>query len=318
MINIRSAILLLMFSLAATSSAAPAGPRPRPDVERIWPVSASADPDLPQSSTFGPRLKASENYRYDWHRGIDIPTPLGAPVVAISDGVVRLAGDYPFYSDSLIVQVGHLGEVGEPDYYANYLHLTGIEVSEDDPVVQGQVLGYSGAPDSGFPHLHFEIREGGAYQKNCVHPWRYLPHDNSAGQSILIEKVNLGAPLQPIVKLFITAPPNKLDVNRVELRLFDLAQSWPGELIDSQVFDMEEWTFSTDEPELLDEPDLFGILVEPEAFNSESETWQLSLTFHDLIGAEHLRIVATVTDTEGNSVNDTWVHRPHHVELAPR
>lgn len=42
----------------------------------IWPLSGNSTPDLPQSSPFGPRLKASEAFRYDFHRGLDLPVIL--------------------------------------------------------------------------------------------------------------------------------------------------------------------------------------------------------------------------------------------------
>ncbi len=42
--------------------------------------------------------------RYDFHRGIDIPTPEGTPVYAIANASVRIAGSDPHYSD-LLVQV---------------------------------------------------------------------------------------------------------------------------------------------------------------------------------------------------------------------
>ena len=62
--------------------------------------------DLPLASPFGPRPLASENDRYDFHRGIDIATDEGTPVFAIADGVVKIAGDHSSYSDPL-VQIRH-------------------------------------------------------------------------------------------------------------------------------------------------------------------------------------------------------------------
>ena len=41
-------------------------------------------------------------YRYDFHRGVDIPIPIGTPLVAIDDGTVRIAGSHPAYSDEVV------------------------------------------------------------------------------------------------------------------------------------------------------------------------------------------------------------------------
>ena len=40
--------------------------------------------------------------RYDFHRGVDIPTDDGTPLHAIDDGVVKLAGYHRDYSDGVI------------------------------------------------------------------------------------------------------------------------------------------------------------------------------------------------------------------------
>ena len=40
--------------------------------------------------------------RYDFHRGVDIPTPEGTPVYAIDGGKVRIAGTHPSYTDKLV------------------------------------------------------------------------------------------------------------------------------------------------------------------------------------------------------------------------
>ncbi|WP_372877947.1 M23 family metallopeptidase, partial [Pseudomonas sp.] len=50
---------------------------------------SAAHADFPIASTFGPRQLPSDNYRYDFHRGLDIGTATGTPIFAITDGVVR-------------------------------------------------------------------------------------------------------------------------------------------------------------------------------------------------------------------------------------
>ena len=40
--------------------------------------------------------------RYDFHRGVDIPIPIGTPLVAIDDGTVRIAGSHSAYGDGVV------------------------------------------------------------------------------------------------------------------------------------------------------------------------------------------------------------------------
>ena len=39
---------------------------------------------------------------YDFHRGVDIPTPLYSNVYAIADGTVRIAGSHEEYMDGIV------------------------------------------------------------------------------------------------------------------------------------------------------------------------------------------------------------------------
>ena len=85
--------------------------------------------DGPIASTFGPRLLGSQTYRFDFHRGIDIATPIGTPIFAFADGIVRIAGPSPSYRDPL-VQLRHYRQGftscdnGASCYYTNYMHLS--------------------------------------------------------------------------------------------------------------------------------------------------------------------------------------------------
>ena len=132
------------------------------------------------SSPFGPRLLFSQSLRYDFHRGVDVPVPLGTPMYAVDDGVVYRAGLYPgLYTDG-VIQVRHSGwDSDNPtvDHYATYLHCNETwVVKADDVVTKGQLVGYSGASKSGYAHLHFEIRRDGRNQQDCVNPWAWLPY----------------------------------------------------------------------------------------------------------------------------------------------
>ena len=142
--------------------------------------------DAPLSSTFGPRPLYSENYRYDFHRGLDIAAPIGTPFFAISDGRVEIAGEHPSYSDPL-VKLRHYRPGNErclPDgcYYSLYLHVHDWLVSDGQTVSKGQLLGHTGASSSGFEHLHFEIRNApgydpySAWSRDAIQPLRLLPY----------------------------------------------------------------------------------------------------------------------------------------------
>ncbi|MFB6375282.1 MAG: M23 family metallopeptidase, partial [Bradymonadaceae bacterium] len=136
-----------------------------------------------------PRIKVSED-RYDFHRGLDLPAEENAAIYAVADGTARLAGEDEEYSDP-VVQIAHQPDQGEV-YYSNYLHISSWSVEAGQTVEQGDKIGEVGRSASGFPHLHFEIREGGFYRHHCAHPLSYLPYEQTDPPAIDRVRVDWG------------------------------------------------------------------------------------------------------------------------------
>jgi hypothetical protein len=150
----------------------------------VWPLSKSPEPDE-MNTSFGPRIDAD---RWDFHDGIDLPAPVGAPVHAMADGVVYRAGPADkmgtgrgFGSTHVILQVVDPVD-GKNDLFLVYLHLDSIaeDVIPGAQVNQGDLIGAVGQEDATYPHLHFEFRKGEPEQAHSVHPLNYLPYLNTA------------------------------------------------------------------------------------------------------------------------------------------
>ncbi len=215
--------------------------------------------DLPLESTYGPRELTSENSRYDFHRGIDIPTPIGTPVFAIADGEVIIAGNHSGYSDPL-VQLRHFRPglascSGVGCYHSNYMHLSGWAVAADDVISKGDLIGYTGESASGFDHLHFELRDAPAddvfsrWQRDTVHTLFVLPYQDATSPTVTLGPVDQSDPLAPVVEITVTA--QRVDINRAELYVYDdatLHVTQPGNTPDTRGynvypswFDMDVW-----------------------------------------------------------------------------
>lgn len=121
-------------------------------------------PDMPPvkgvvSSFFGGR-----RWRGRIHGGLDIAAPRGTPVRAPADGVVVVAGAYPYYGR--VIFVDHGG-----GFSTRYGHLSAADVKVGDRVERGDVIGRVGATGLATgSHLHYEVRINGV----PVDPYNYL------------------------------------------------------------------------------------------------------------------------------------------------
>ena len=123
----------------------------------IWPVYG------PISEYYGAPRGAGT-----YHAGLDIDQTFnyGGPVAAAAPGQVVLATTDGYGYGSYVV-IRH-----DNGYETLYAHLSAIYVSQGQYVSQGEIIGAIGS--TGYatgPHLHFEVRVGGA----TVDPLNYLP-----------------------------------------------------------------------------------------------------------------------------------------------
>ncbi len=137
------------------------------DSDFVWPVTKNYitatfhDPDYPYRNIIGE------------HSAIDIRASQGTTLRATASGYVAKVKFNGSRSYAYIMIIHGDG------YSSVYGHVSKVLVSEDDYVLQGQVIGASGGmpgtPGAGYfttgPHLHFEIRKNGI----PVNPLDYLP-----------------------------------------------------------------------------------------------------------------------------------------------
>jgi murein DD-endopeptidase MepM/ murein hydrolase activator NlpD len=104
----------------------------------------------------------------EFHTGVDISAPKGTSVRVTADGVVTHSEWDGGYGKLVIVDHGG----GIQTYYA---HLSRFKVLPGQEIRRGEVVGEVGATGRvTAPHLHYEVRIGGA----PVNPYRYLVKGN--------------------------------------------------------------------------------------------------------------------------------------------
>jgi murein DD-endopeptidase MepM/ murein hydrolase activator NlpD len=149
------------FAAAAPEEASPAGsfspPPPAASVAVsgfMWPLAGYI------SDYFGTPRGAGT-----YHSGIDIVAPSGTPIAAAAGGQVVLVSAGGGYGNYVVIR-------HDSGYETLYAHLSQVYVGHGQWVAQGEAVGAEGATGwATGPHLHFEVRVGGA----TVDPLAYLP-----------------------------------------------------------------------------------------------------------------------------------------------
>ena len=86
------------------------------------------------------------------HTGLDFAAPIGTPIYATADGIVRDASfDAGGYGNHVIINHGY-------GYQTLYGHMIRIKAHGGEQVKRGQVIGYVGSTGkSTGPHCHYEV-----------------------------------------------------------------------------------------------------------------------------------------------------------------
>jgi len=123
----------------------------------IWPVVGYL------SSMFGTR-KDPFTGEPDFHGGLDIAAPHGAPIRATADGTIESAGYAGNYGNAVVVRHGF-------GIATRYAHMSRIAARPGATIKRGDIIGYVGATGRATSaHLHYEILLNG----QAINPLRLL------------------------------------------------------------------------------------------------------------------------------------------------
>jgi murein DD-endopeptidase MepM/ murein hydrolase activator NlpD len=123
----------------------------------IWPTTGWL------SSGFGYRISPFTGLK-EFHRGIDIATRMGTPVIAPADGTVASTRTNGGLGKCLVIKHGH-GMVTRYGHLKEYLVEPGTRVKRGDKIA---LVGNTGRSTA--PHLHYEVHLNGI----AVNPTKYI------------------------------------------------------------------------------------------------------------------------------------------------
>ncbi len=115
------------------------------------------------SSKFGYRVSPFTG-RKEFHKGLDIATRQGTPIIAPADGVVTFSGKKWLMGKMMTVDHGY-------GMLTRYGHIYKLKKKKGDRVKRGEVIALVGNTGrSTGPHLHYEVRLNGV----PVNPTKYI------------------------------------------------------------------------------------------------------------------------------------------------
>lgn len=123
----------------------------------LWPVEGRI------TGPFGARIDPF-NGEGAFHRGVDISTDYGTPILAPADGTVTFADFDSGYGRMVEIDHGH-------GYMTRFGHMSAFAVTEGQNVHRGDIIGYVGTSGrSTGPHVHYEVW----VHNTPVNPYPYL------------------------------------------------------------------------------------------------------------------------------------------------
>ncbi len=108
-----------------------------------------------QNSPFGVKRLHNGIPTGDYHKGVDLRSPMGRPIRATAGGKIQIARMYRLHGGTVGIDHGQGVE-------SIYIHMSRLNVTPGDTVKQGDVIGYVGS--TGFatgPHLHWGLYVSG-------------------------------------------------------------------------------------------------------------------------------------------------------------
>jgi hypothetical protein len=125
--------------------------RPDGPPQFTLPLGPPAHP-LPPGKAFGAKRSFNGKPAAQPHMGIDYPTPVGSPVMAVAPGTVMMAEEMFFEGNAVFVDHGD-------GLVSMYFHLADIKVDVGQKVERGALLGRVGSTGRATgPHLFFGVR----------------------------------------------------------------------------------------------------------------------------------------------------------------